>query len=607
MKIKKSKIELLINEIDQLIKGCEEAEIEFASYLSNVHPNYEVSARNLVHYRALRTIDIRGIQKRLGSLGLSRFARAQSHVLASLKSTQRILQSMISQEPASSERYFLSIKKGEKLIRTHAKALLGYRSKGRRTRIMVTQPTAAAYDEDLIPELVASGMNSARINCAHDDQDVWLQMISRIRNESKRFRRNVKICMDLGGPKVRTGSMRPGPKVVTFAPERDSFGRVIGPAILHLVPEWYPDAEEIHPVPLPEEYLKTLAAGDILFFEDTREKKRHLKIIESRDGGWIAHCYDRAYLETGMLVKRTQDSEPVAIGALPPVEEKLMLRVGDTLILHRDPRHGEPALFDEDGILLQDAHISCTAPKIFTQVEVGDRVLFDDGKIEGHVQSKTPGEELRIRITHARKGGQKLRADKGINFPDLALELPGLTEKDKDDLKFVISHADVVNMSFVNTEQDVQDLLDELHRLDALTKVGIILKIETMHGFDNLIEIMLTAMQTYPVGLMIARGDLAVEVGWENMPRIQEEILSLCLAAHMPDIWATQVLENLAKKGLPSRAEVTDAAHAHRAECVMLNKGPYITHAIHLLDNILSDLKEYREKNAVMMPAMQAR
>jgi pyruvate kinase len=94
-------------------------------------------------------------------------------------------------------------------------------------------------------------------------------------------------------------------------------------------------------------------------------------------------------------------------------------------------------------------------------------------------------------------------------------------------------------------------------------------------------------MEHYPIGVMIARGDLAVEVGWQRLAEVQEEILKICAASHIPDIWATQVLETLAKKGRPSRAEITDAAMAQRADCIMLNKGPHILSAIKMLDNII--------------------
>jgi pyruvate kinase len=100
---------------------------------------------------------------------------------------------------------------------------------------------------------------------------------------------------------------------------------------------------------------------------------------------------------------------------------------------------------------------------------------------------------------------------------------------------------------------------------------------------------------------MIARGDLAVECGFERLAEVQEEILWMCEAAHVPAIWATQVLESLAKEGLPSRAEVTDAAMAHRAECVMLNKGPYIVDAVKALDDILRRMHGHQAKKQPML------
>ena len=117
--------------------------------------------------------------------------------------------------------------------------------------------------------------------------------------------------------------------------------------------------------------------------------------------------------------------------------------------------------------------------------------------------------------------------------------------------------------------------MEEFKALNA-NDIGIILKIETQAGFKNLPGILLAAMQSYPIGVMIARGDLAIEGGWQNLAGMQEEIMSLCAAAHIPIVWATQVLETLSKKGIPSRAEITDAAMAQQAECVMLNKGPHI-------------------------------
>jgi pyruvate kinase len=114
-------------------------------------------------------------------------------------------------------------------------------------------------------------------------------------------------------------------------------------------------------------------------------------------------------------------------------------------------------------------------------------------------------------------------------------------------------------------------------------------------------DLLLAAMRGHAVGVMIARGDLAVECGYERMAEIQEEILWVCEAAHMPVVWATQVLESLAKKGLPSRAEITDAAMGERAECVMLNKGPYLCDAVEALDDILQRMQDHQVKKSATL------
>jgi pyruvate kinase len=108
-------------------------------------------------------------------------------------------------------------------------------------------------------------------------------------------------------------------------------------------------------------------------------------------------------------------------------------------------------------------------------------------------------------------------------------------------------------------------------------------------------------MRSPRVGVMIARGDLAVEVGFERLAEVQEEIMWACEAAHVPVIWATQVLDTLARTGQATRAEVTDAAMSERAECVMLNKGPYISDAIGALDSILTRMHEHQNKKRSLL------
>src|SRR6516165_5653228 len=154
-------------------------------------------------------------------------------------------------------------------------------------------------------------------------------------------------------------------------------------------------------------------------------------------------------------------------------------------------------------------------------------------------------------------------------------------------------HADVVGYAFVRQASDG----DELHaRLADLNghHLGIVVKIETRRAFEALPSVMLAARRRPAAGVLIARGALAVEWGYERLAEVQEAMLWLAEAAHLPVIWATQGLETRAKMGQPSRADITDAARSERAECVMLNKGPYIVAAVRVLENILRRMQAHQ-------------
>ena len=185
-----------------------------------------------------------------------------------------------------------------------------------------------------------------------------------------------------------------------------------------------------------------------------------------------------------------------------------------------------------------------------------------------------------------------------MNFPDTHLSIGALTSEDRHALDVVATHADIVGYSFVQTAEDIAELQRELvARLPQGTRApALIAKIETELAVQQLPAIIAQAAGRQPFGVMIARGDLGVELGYQRLAEIQEEILWLCEAAHVPVVWATQVLERLVTKGTPSRAEMTDAAMSERAECVMLNKGPYVTHAVEVLDDILTRMQSHQRK-----------
>jgi pyruvate kinase len=277
----------------------------------------------------------------------------------------------------------------------------------------------------------------------------------------------------------------------------------------------------------------------------------------------------------------------------------LLLHQGDPLLISANQELGCLPKFDDEGKIISPARIGCTLPEVFAAVSVGESVWIDDGKIGAIVESNDSA-GLHVRITHARPNGEKLRCDKGINFPDTQFELPALTETDKKHLRFVVEHADIVALSFANCEADVRELVSEIRSIGKGSP-GIVLKIETRRGFENLPGMLLEAMHGSACGVMIARGDLAVECGYQRMAEIQEEILWICEAAHIPVIWATQVLETLVRDGIPSRAEITDAAMGQRAECIMLNKGQHVVKALGVLDEILRRMDTHQDKKRPQM------
>jgi pyruvate kinase len=238
-------------------------------------------------------------------------------------------------------------------------------------------------------------------------------------------------------------------------------------------------------------------------------------------------------------------------------------------------------------------------PEIFRDAQPGEPVIFDDCRISGIIEKRSD-EQLDVRITHTRKPQEKLSSDKGLNLPETRLELPALSPEDVQDLDFVASNADMIGLSFTNTPEDVRELRQRLLALDA-AHVGVVVKIETKRGFANLPRILIEALRFPACGVMIARGDLAAECGFERMAELQEEILWICEAAHVPVIWATQVLEGLTKRGHASRAEISDAAMGQSAECVMLNKGPYVVEAVRMLDDILRRMQDHQSKKRSML------
>lgn len=450
---------------------------------------FRISALNLAHYLVLRQTDHRKLQRQLAALGLSSLGRSEAHVLPTLDTVLSTLAAIIGEDREGpiarpNRRAFF---RGERFLRRQTVEVFGPVQHRRQVRLMVTLPSEAATDYVLVRDFIRSGMDVARINCAHDTDVEWRNMIAHVRKAEAETGRLCKIEMDLCGPRART--------------------------------------EAIH-----------FTAG-----------------------------------------------------------EQRLTKGQVCLLTYKD-------LKTYPGVV---AVIRCSLPHLIDQVEVGKHVYIDDGKI-GTVVDRITEDGLLLRITTARAKGERLAAEKALNFPDTALTLSPLTEKDLLNLDFVAANADLVGFSFVQEPTDIDLLQAELvKRGRALKSVGLVAKIETRRAVENLPGLIVRGAGRQPFAVMIARGDLAVEVGWEDLAETQEEILWVCEAAHVPVVWATQVLERLVKKGLPTRTEITDAAMSERAECVMLNKGPYLCDALKVLNEVLKRMQVHQSKKTPYLDALR--
>ncbi|MEJ2585369.1 MAG: pyruvate kinase [Robiginitalea sp.] len=442
------KTEDLIAELKDIYQEILELEPLAEDLSQTVHPDFRPSARNLIRYLALRNHDLRQLHDPLSDLGLSSLRSAEGYVLTNLHRVLQLLHLLVGEPwPERKTPSILGFEHSKSLIRNHSNLLFNRPPDFNTHEIMVTMPEEAAEDAELIAKMAENGMTIARINLSHGDEVLWLGMVENIREASRKTGKDLRIYMDLAGPKIR----------ISFPVIQDESGRKI----------------------------KSL-----------------------------------------------------------PMKEGIRLELGKAPV---DPSRFEKALYQSDEGTPIPVRLSI--PEIIDSLKAGDKVFFDDGMVRAEV-TEADTQKAVVKVVKTFKS--KLKMDKGLY-------------------------------------ERLEELGDE--------KPGVVFKIENQKAFNRLSHIILEGMKHNRIGVMIARGDLAVEIGFDRISEVQNEILWLCEAAHVPVIWATQVLDNLAKKGIATRAEISDAALSVRSECVMLNKGPYILDAISELRTILNRMESHSSKN----------
>ncbi|MEK7665908.1 MAG: pyruvate kinase [Patescibacteria group bacterium] len=257
----------------------------------------------------------------------------------------------------------------------------------------------------------------------------------------------------------------------------------------------------------------------------------------------------------------------IRLGILP--EKGVVFKKGDVLVFGK----GKGA-------------IPVTYEGLSRDVKIGDRILIDDGVYEFQIQS-IRGQQIVASVMTA----GVLFSHKGMNFPDTKLKIGVVTEKDKKDLAFALKQrVDFVAMSFVTSASQVRALRSTISHILSTYRPKLIVKIEKHEAIKNF-----NAILKASDGILVARGDLGVEMPAEQVPVLQEEIIEKCRHAKKPVIVATQMLDSMIRNPLPTRAEVSDVAHAvmDRADMVMLSGetaiGKYPVQAVEMMRKIIEE------------------
>ena len=419
----------LIDELTALRAAMVREEAALEARMGAICDLHREGARNLAHYIALRRNDIRDLQEKLTANGLSSLGRAEADVLGAVDAVLQVLRSLVG------EQNFVEVSKntgdgmssrGWELLERNTNALLGSPPSNRNVRIMVTMPSEAASDFGLVRDLLLNGMDCMRVNCAHDGPTEWAAMISNLERARQETGRECRVHMDLGGPKLRTGPLQPGPAVLKYRPRRDGYGRVISPARIYLTPTRNPQRPSVladAQVPVLGGWLTKLGPGDRITFKDARGASRSLRVTEKDGKNRWAQAESTAYLIPGTRLKAVfTKSSPHAgkkleatVGELPQKPQQLILRRGDTLIISRSSDPGRAAVYDQQGRMISPAIIGVAQPDFLDHVLVGEKIKLDDGKIGGVIRT-IEKDKITFEIVLARTKGSVLRAEKGINL-----------------------------------------------------------------------------------------------------------------------------------------------------------------------------------------------
>jgi len=285
-------------------------------------------------------------------------------------------------------------------------------------------------------------------------------------------------------------------------------------------------------------------------------------------------------------IREINKKEPYNIAILGDLQGP-KLRVGELEGGSLDLKEGDEIILTTEKVVGTKQKIYVSYQNLATDVKPGERIFFDDGKMEVQLVKVLNEKEVLIRVSL----GGTLLPKKGVNLPDSELTMPSLTPKDIEDLEFIIdNNLDWVALSFVRKPIDITDLKKRIKARNS--KIKVIAKIEMPEALKNIRDIIVESD-----GIMVARGDLGVEVPVEQVPILQKEIIRKCMHRAKPVIVATQMMESMMERTKPNRSEVTDVANAvlEGADAVMLSgetaMGDYPTLVVEMMSKIITEVE----------------
>lgn len=276
----------------------------------------------------------------------------------------------------------------------------------------------------------------------------------------------------------------------------------------------------------------------------------------------FSHGSHEDKLEIVQNIRRINEEQPFNVAILGDLQGP-KLRVGEIENNALPVKPGTILTFTNEKCVGTLEKIYVSYPNLAGDVKLGNKILIDDGKLEVVVKSIEKNGDVKVEVTI----GGVLSSKKGINLPDTKISLPALTDKDLADLEFIIEQKlDWVALSFVRSVKDLVILRSKLEEKKSKTK--IIAKIEKPEAITNIRDIILESD-----AIMVARGDLGVEMPVEKVPMIQKDLIRKCMHRAKPVIVATQMMESMIDRVKPNRSEITDVANAvlEGADAVMLS------------------------------------